>query len=172
MSRARDATLPARRTIRVSNSRMEATMSLSTESANQQKTNTAKTTGFIQGFHGVRYQSHDVGRAVEFYTRKLGFKLDHQHLPAFASVSLGELKILISGREASGSRPLPGGTSQEPGGSNRVVLRVSDLASSIRALTQDGVPFRNTMESGPGGKQIQIEDPDGNAIELFEPQGN
>jgi len=126
--------------------------------------------GFIQGFHGVRYQSRDVARAVEFYTRQLGFKLEHQQLPAFASVSFGELKILVSGPGASGSRPLPGGRKQEAGGSNRVVLRVVDLTSAIQAMTSAGIHFRNEMETGPGGKQIQIEDPDGNPIELFEPQ--
>lgn len=124
---------------------------------------------FIKGFHGVRYQSRDVGRAVEFYTKNFGFKLEHQQLPAFANVSLGDLKILLSGREASGSRPLPGGRPQEPGGSNRVVLRVSDLRAAIEALKHSGVNFRNDMETGPGGKQIQVDDPDGNPIELFEP---
>jgi len=126
--------------------------------------------GLIEGFHGVRYQSRDVGRAVEFYTRHLGFQLEHEQLPAFASVSFGDLKILISGREASGSRALPGGLSQEPGGFNRVVLRVADLPSAIETLKKAGLRFRNEMETGPGGKQIQIEDPDGNPIELFEPQ--
>lgn len=127
--------------------------------------------GFIKGFHGVRYQSRDVGRAIEFYTRQLGFKLEHEHLPAFATVALGELKIHLSGPEASGSRPLPGGRSQEPGGSNRVVLRVADLPAVIRTLKTAGLSFRNEMEVGPGGKQIQVEDPDGNPVELFEPQG-
>lgn len=147
-------------------------MALSTESAKQRKATSSKTPGFVRGFHGVRYQSNDVQRAVEFYTHTLGFELDHQQLPAFASVSLGELKILVSGREASGSRPLPGGVAQEPGGSNRVVLRVEDLPSVIGTLEAEGVRFRNAMESGPGGRQVQIEDPDGNAIELFEPRGN
>ena len=127
--------------------------------------------GFIRGFHGVRYQSRDVNRAVEFYTRHLGFKLEHEHLPAFATVALDGLKIHLSGPEASGSRPLPGGRRQEPGGSNRVVLRVADLPAVIRTLQTAGLSFRNEMETGPGGKQIQLEDPDGNPVELFEPQG-
>ena len=77
--------------------------------------------------------------------------------------------LLLSGPGASGSRPMPGGQSQEPGGWNRVVLRVTDLAALIDALTKDGVRLRNQIEVGPGGRQIQIEDPDGNPIELFEP---
>lgn len=120
-------------------------------------------------FHGVRYHVKDVARAVEFYTQHLGFKLVHQQLPAFASVSLGALPLLLSGPQASGSRPMPDGSSQEPGGWNRVVLRVADLPSYIETLTKAGLRFRNEMETGPGGKQIQIEDPDGNPIELFEP---
>jgi glyoxylase I family protein len=124
----------------------------------------------VQGFHGVRYQVRDVRRSVAFYTEHLGFKLEHQQPPAFASVSLGELKILLSGPGASGSRPMPDGRHQEPGGWNRVVLRVTDLSALIETLGKAGLSFRNQMESGPGGRQIQIEDPDGNPIELFEPQ--
>jgi glyoxylase I family protein len=123
----------------------------------------------IQDFHGVRYQARDVARSAAFYTDNLGFRLEHQQLPAFATVSFGPLKILLSGREASGSRPMPDGRRQEPGGWNRVVLRVENLASCIEALKKAGVHFRNEVESGPGGKQIQLEDPDGNPIELFEP---
>jgi glyoxylase I family protein len=119
--------------------------------------------------HGVRYQVRDVVRAVAFYTDHLGFTLQHQQLPAFASVSLGEFTLLLSGPGASGSRPMPGGESQTPGGWNRVVLRVTDLPAQIDALKSAGVTFRNQMEAGPGGRQIQVEDPDGNPIELFEP---
>lgn len=119
--------------------------------------------------HGVRYQVKDVARAAAFYTEHLGFTLEHQQLPVFASVSLGGVTLLLSGPGASGSRPLPGGQSQEPGGWNRVVLRVTDLPARIDALTHAGVRFRNQMEVGPGGRQIQVEDPDGNPIELFEP---
>src|SRR5262245_29256223 len=124
---------------------------------------------FIKSVHGIRYQLKDVARAVAFYTQQLGFTLEHQQLPAFASVSLGQVQILLSGPGASGSRPLPNGQRQEPGGWNRVVLRVSDLPSCIDALTSNGQRFRNEMQTGPGGRQIQIEDPDGNPIELFEP---
>lgn len=123
----------------------------------------------IIGFHGVRYIVSDVQRAVDFYTNKLGFGLEHEALPAFATVALGPLKILLSGPGASGSRSLPSGASQHPGGSNRVVLRVNDLPAVIEALRENGVPFRGAMETGPGGRQIQVADPDGNPVELFEP---
>lgn len=124
---------------------------------------------FVKGVHGVRYQVKDVARSAAFYTQQLGFTLEHQQLPAFASVSLGDAHILLSGPGASGSRPMPNGQQQEPGGWNRVVLRVVDLPELITALKRAGLRFRNEMETGPGGRQIQIEDPDGNPIELFEP---
>jgi glyoxylase I family protein len=123
----------------------------------------------IQGFHGVRYQTKDVARSIAFYTEQLGFKLEHKALPAFATVSMGPLKLLLSGPAASGSRPLPDGRKQEPGGSNRVVLHADDLAAQIESMKKAGLHFRNQMEVGPAGKQIQVEDPDGNPIELFEP---
>lgn len=119
--------------------------------------------------HGVRYQVTDVARAAAFYTDHFGFKLGHQQLPVFASVSLGDFRLLLSGPGASGSRLMPGGESQQPGGWNRVVLRVTNLSAQIDALKKAGVKFRNQTEAGPGGRQIQIEDPDGNPIELFEP---
>jgi glyoxylase I family protein len=118
--------------------------------------------------HGVRYQVADVARPAAFYTNHLGFKLEHEQLPAFASVSLGDFRLLLSGPGASGSRPLPGAVSQKPGGWNRVVLGVSNLPAQIDALRNAGVKFRNQIEVGPGGRQIQLEDPDGNPIELFE----
>lgn len=120
-------------------------------------------------FHGVRYQVADVARSVDFYTTRLGFKLEHQQLPAFAAVSIENLTMLLSGPGASGSRPMPDGRRQEAGGWNRVVLRVDDLPARIRELKDAGLGFRNEMETGPGGKQIQLLDPDGNPIELFEP---
>ena len=123
----------------------------------------------VQGVHGVRYQVKDVARSVAYYTTHLGFTLEHQQLPAFASVSFGGAQILLSGPQASGSRPMPNGQQQEPGGWNRVVLRVNDLRGFIETLKKAGLHFRNEMETGPGGKQIQIDDPDGNSIELFEP---
>ncbi len=125
--------------------------------------------GRIKAVHGVRYQVQDVARAVAFYTQRLGFTLKHQQLPAFANVSLAGADVLLSGPGASGSRAMPNGQRQSPGGWNRVVLRVVDLPACIAALEDAGVTFRNEMEVGPGGRQIQIEDPDGNPLELFEP---
>jgi len=123
----------------------------------------------MMSVHGVRYQVRDVARSVAFYTRHLAFTLKHQQLPAFANVSLGDVDILLSGPGASGSRPMPDGRQQEPGGWNRIVLKVTDLPALIAEMKTAGVRFRNEMETGPGGRQIQIEDPDGNPIELFEP---
>ena len=124
---------------------------------------------FIRGFHGIRYQVRDVARAITFYTEHLGFTLEHQHLPEIAIVALDDVRILLSGPGASGSRPMPNGDPQTPGGWNRVVLQVADLPRFIAVLKRTGPRFRNEMESGPAGRQIQLEDPDGNPIELFEP---
>jgi glyoxylase I family protein len=124
---------------------------------------------FIRSVHGFRYQVKDVARSVAFYTTHLGFVLEHQQLPAFASISLAGSDIFLSGPQASGSRPMPNGQQQEPGGWNRIVLEVKDLPALIERLRKADLRFRNDMETGPGGKQIQIEDPDGNPIELFEP---
>ena len=134
--------------------------------SSQREPNAAAT---ISGLWGVRYQVKDIERSVAFYTKRLGFDLDHARPPAFAQVSTSGLKLILSGPGASGSRTLPDGRQQEPGGCNRVVLHVKDLRAEIDALKKAGVRFRNEMEAGPGGKQIQIEDPDGNPIELFEP---
>jgi len=124
---------------------------------------------FVLSLWGVRYQVKDVKRSIDFYTKQLGFKVDMQNLPAFGQVSVGNLKLILSGPGASGSRPMPDGRQQEPGGWNRVVLQVMDLPGRIEVLKKAGLHFRNEMEVGPGGKQILIEDPDGNPIELFEP---
>jgi glyoxylase I family protein len=139
----------------------------STTTSQEQRSSEAES--FIKAFWGVRYQVKDVSRSVAFYTHQLGFKLDQQTLPAFAQVSVENLKLILSGPGASGSRPMPDGHSQEPGGWNRIVLQVTDLQNRIEALKKAGLHFRNEMEVGPGGKQIQLEDPDGNPIELFEP---
>jgi glyoxylase I family protein len=124
---------------------------------------------FVRSLWGVRYQVKDVTRSANFYTQQLGFRLDHKNLPAFAQVSIGHLKLILSGPGASGSRPMPNGQRQEPGGWNRVILEVADLPSRIETLKTAGLHFHNEMEVGPGGKQILLEDPDGNPIELFEP---
>lgn len=131
--------------------------------------NSSSAQEFVESVHGVRYQTKDVARAVAFYTTHLGFDLKHRQLPAFANVSLGDVSILLSGPGASGSRPMPDAEQQEPGGWNRVVLRVKNLPAFAESLRSAGIRFRNSIESGPGGRQIQIEDPDGNPIELFEP---
>jgi len=123
---------------------------------------------FIVGFWRVRSQVKDVQRPITFYTQTLGFNLDMQNLPAFGQVSIGGLKLILSGPGASGSRPMLDGCHQEPGGWNRVLLQVQDLSTCIADLKGAGLCFRNQIEAGPGGKQIQIEDPEGNP-ELFEP---
>ena len=119
--------------------------------------------------HGVRYQTRDVTRAVAFYTQHLGFELKHQQGDAFANVSCRGTDVLLSGPESSGARPLPNGRQQEPGGWNRLVLAVDDLASVVANMKDRGLTFRSDIVVGPGGKQIQLLDPDGNPIELFEP---
>jgi glyoxylase I family protein len=137
--------------------------------SSQQSSGLVAATSGIVSFHGVRYLVADVQRAIAFYTTHLGFTLEHQQLPAFATVALGPLKLHLSGPGASGSRPLPGGQRQEPGGSNRITLRVRDLPALSGVLRRAGLKFRNDVEVGPGGKQIQLLDPDGNPVELFEP---
>src|SRR5690242_7752168 len=97
-----------------------------------------ETSTFVAGFWGVRYQVKDVGRAVAFYTRQLGFKLEQQGSPAFAQVSIGNLKVALSGPGASGSRAMPDGRSQEPGGWNRIMLQVTNLPDRIEALKSAG----------------------------------
>jgi glyoxylase I family protein len=134
-----------------------------------EKQGTPKAQSFVRDLWGIRYQVADVARSIDFYTNRLGFKLDHKNLPAFGQVSIGKLKLILSGPGASGSRPMPNGQSQSPGGWNRAILQVENLADRIEALEKMGFRFRNQMETGPGGKQILIDDPDGNPIELFEP---
>jgi glyoxylase I family protein len=125
----------------------------------------------------VRYQVKDVERSVAFYTRHLGFKeagpfggarVERPAGAPFASVSNGSLTLWLSAPGSSGSRPMPDGRAQAPGGWNRIVLEVDDLPARVAELKKAGVRFRNEIEIGPGGKQIQLEDPDGNPVELFE----
>jgi glyoxylase I family protein len=116
----------------------------------------------------VRYQTLDIDRSVAFYTEQLGFTLEHKVGGAFAAVTRGPLRLVLGGPTSSGSRPMPDGTTQAPGGWNRILLYVEDLAAEISRLRAAGVHFRNDIERGPGGSQIQIDDPDGNPIELHE----
>lgn len=117
----------------------------------------------------VRYQVTDVERAVAFYTEHLGFDVALDGGPAFASVASGNLTLFLSGPGSSGARQLPDGTPQTPGGYNRFVLEVDDLDAAVAELRGADVMFRNTVQTGPGGRQIQLSDPDGNPVELFEP---
>jgi glyoxylase I family protein len=125
----------------------------------------------VYTFAAVRYQVKDVDRSVTFYTEHLGFVEDTTIPPgtAFGAVKNGALTIWLSGPKSSGSRPLPDGRAQEPGGWNRIALQVENIEARVEELKKAGLKFRNEIVSGPGGKQIQIEDPDGNPIELFEP---
>jgi catechol 2,3-dioxygenase-like lactoylglutathione lyase family enzyme len=117
----------------------------------------------------VRYQIRDIDRAIGFYTEVLDFKVEMRNGPVFAIVSRGPLQLLLSGPGSSGSRPMPDGRVQEPGGWNRIVLFVADLNAQIDRLKAAGASFRNTVEVGPGGSQVQVDDPDGNPIELHQP---
>jgi catechol 2,3-dioxygenase-like lactoylglutathione lyase family enzyme len=118
----------------------------------------------------VRYQVEDLDRSIAFYTRHLGFRPTQKSGP-IAVVSRGDLHLLLSGPESSGARPMPDGRRQEPGGWNRIVLYVDDLDATRASLQDAGSRFRNEVEEGPGGRQIQIEDPDGNPVELHEAPG-
>jgi catechol 2,3-dioxygenase-like lactoylglutathione lyase family enzyme len=115
----------------------------------------------------VRYQIVDLDRAVEFYTGQLGFTLQLRAGP-IAVVTRGALNLLLSGPQSSGSKQLADGEMQTPGGWNRIVLYVDDVAADVDRLRSAGVTFRNKVREGPGGKQVQLTDPDGNPIELHE----
>jgi glyoxylase I family protein len=141
----------------------------SSEISSEAASNTNEDQSVVLGLWGVRYQVKDISRSIDFYTKQLGLKLDMKNLPAFGQVSGDNFKLILSGPGASGSGPMPDGRQQEPGGWNRIILPVKDLPAQIEALKKGGLHFRNEMEVGPGGKQIQLEEPDGNPIELFEP---
>lgn len=117
----------------------------------------------------VRYIVGDVRAAVDFYISKLGFTLQSDAAPAFAAVTRGALRLMLSGPSSSGARPMPDGRRPEPGGWNRLQLVVDDLAAEVDRLKADGVRFRNEIVIGPGGSQILLDDPAGNPIELFTP---
>jgi catechol 2,3-dioxygenase-like lactoylglutathione lyase family enzyme len=111
----------------------------------------------------------DVPAAIRFYTEHLGFSLEHDASPAFASVVRDGVRLLLSGEGSSGKRPLPDGRRQVPGGWNRLHLEVEDLTAEVERLRASGVTFRTPeVVSGPGGSQVLIEDPSGNPIELFQ----
>jgi catechol 2,3-dioxygenase-like lactoylglutathione lyase family enzyme len=119
----------------------------------------------------VRYIVDDVDAAAAFYTTQLGFRLISKTLPAFADVSLGNLRLLLSGPTSSAGRPMPDGRRPTPGGWNRIHLIVDDLEYEVARLRNAGVRFRNDIVTGPGGSQIVLDDPSGNPIELFLPAG-
>lgn len=117
----------------------------------------------------VRYLVKDVDESIEFYTTYLGFNLDESMAPAFAKVSKDELVLWLSGPLSSAARPMPNGDAPKSGGWNRFALEVENIIEIVQKLKAESVTFRNDIVSGPGGKQILIEDPSGNPIELFEP---
>jgi catechol 2,3-dioxygenase-like lactoylglutathione lyase family enzyme len=117
----------------------------------------------------VRYMVDDVDAAIAWYTKHLGFTLLSNQAPAFADVSLGSLRLLISGPTSSAGRPMPDGERPRPGGWNRIHLIVEDLTREVERLRADGVQFRNDIVKGPGGLQILLIDPSGNFVELFQP---
>jgi catechol 2,3-dioxygenase-like lactoylglutathione lyase family enzyme len=117
----------------------------------------------------VRYIVDDVEVAVAWYTKHLGFSLLSEHAPAFADVTRGSLRLLLSGPTSSAGRPMPDGERPRPGGWNRIHLIVVDLAAEVARLRAAGVNFRNDIVTGPGGSQILLVDPSGNFVELFQP---
>jgi catechol 2,3-dioxygenase-like lactoylglutathione lyase family enzyme len=118
----------------------------------------------------VRYLVDDVGRAVAFYTEHLGFTLRQQFGPAMAILARDDLTLWLAGPVSSAARPMPDGRKPAPGGWNRIVVQVPDLAATVAKLREHGVPFRNDIVDGPGGRQILCEDPAGNVAEIFEPR--
>ena len=119
----------------------------------------------------VRYMVDDVEAAIAFYTKHLGFALRMSAAPAFADVTRGRLRLLLSGPTSSAGRPMPDGTVPSPGGWNRIHLIVSDIAADVDKLRAEGLTFRNEIITGPGGQQILLEDPSGHVVELFQPAG-
>jgi catechol 2,3-dioxygenase-like lactoylglutathione lyase family enzyme len=122
-----------------------------------------------QDLVNIRYMIDDVDAAIAFYTTHLGFTLERNASPAFASVTRGNLRLLLSGEKSSGRQPMKDGTKPVPGGWNRISLWVTDLESEVARLHKAGVKFRREdMVAGPGGAQIWIEDPSANLVELFQ----
>jgi catechol 2,3-dioxygenase-like lactoylglutathione lyase family enzyme len=119
----------------------------------------------------VRYMVDDVEESIDFYTTHFGFTLRSTAAPAFADVVRGNLRLLLSGPASSAGRPMPDGRKPAPGGWNRIHFIVEDIAAEVGRLRSAGLTFRNDIVSGPGGRQILLEDPSGNPIELFQPAG-
>jgi catechol 2,3-dioxygenase-like lactoylglutathione lyase family enzyme len=119
----------------------------------------------------VRYMVDDVEESIDFYTRQFGFKVRSSAAPAFADVVRGHLRLLLSGPKSSAGRPMPDGRTPGPGGWNRIHFVVEDITAEVERLRAAGLTFRNEIVSGPGGRQILLEDPSGNPIELFQPAG-
>ncbi|HEV8449258.1 MAG TPA: VOC family protein [Gemmatimonadaceae bacterium] len=119
----------------------------------------------------VRYIVDDVDEAIPFYVEQLGFELQMHPAPAFAMLTRGELRLVLSAPNpsAGGGQPMPDGTTQQPGGWNRFAIEVADLPATIERLNNAGVHFRNSLVTGVGGKQVIVDDPSGNPVELFEP---
>ena len=117
----------------------------------------------------VRYMVEDVEKSIAFYTGLLGFEVLTSALPAFADVKRGNLRLLLSGPRSSAGRPMPDGATPQPGGWNRIHLIVEDIDAEVLQLRNAGASFRNDIVEGPGGKQILLQDPSGNVIELFQP---
>jgi catechol 2,3-dioxygenase-like lactoylglutathione lyase family enzyme len=116
----------------------------------------------------VRYLVGDVERSIAFYTKHLGFKVDQSMAPAFARIRQSDLTLWLAGPKSSAARPMPDGRRPEPGGWNRIVIELDNIETRVRDMKSAGLPFRNEIVKGPGGKQILLEDPDGNLVELFE----
>jgi catechol 2,3-dioxygenase-like lactoylglutathione lyase family enzyme len=119
----------------------------------------------------VRYMVEDVQTSIDFYTTHLGFTLRSSAAPAFADVTRGHLRLLLSGPASSAGRAMPDGRRPAPGGWNRIHLIVTDIHAEVARLRAAGLAFRNDIVAGPGGRQILVEDPSGNPIELFQPAG-
>ena len=117
----------------------------------------------------VRYMVDDVEDSIDFYTTHFGFVVRSSSAPAFADVVRGNLRLLLSGPTSSAGRPMPDGQKPGPGGWNRIHFIVEDIAADVERLRSVGLTFRNDIVSGPGGRQILLEDPSGNPIELFQP---
>ena len=117
----------------------------------------------------VRYLVDDVEKAIAFYTKFLDFEVLTSFAPAFADVARGNLRLLLSGPTSSAGRPMPDGTRPRPGGWNRIHLIVDDIDAEVSRLRDAGAPFRNDVLVGPGGKQVLLQDPSGNVVELFQP---